>query len=341
MLKISIIVPVYNVEKLLERCIDSIISQTYTYWELLLIDDGSKDSSGIICDQYAAKDQRILVYHLKNGGVSRARNFGIRQASCQWITFVDSDDYIQQDFLQSFIDCNPTKGSLYSCGIKYTYPRHAPVVMFNYPAVSFRIDDVQSMRTYGILANGCPVGKLYNVEILKVHNIKFDEELSLNEDHIFVMNYLRYMDNVQLLNKILYNYWFDQFVTSLTKKRHKTHESLRAAEAIFSSLADLCKKNKCQPHDILRTCDISIFGASQIDRAIRACIYEDNPLLHIEMCAETLKKLHIDKEISYNYFELLYKDRLIACLLYIYILNFYAIIRNGLVRVAKNILNIY
>ena len=91
--KISIIVPVYNAEQWLERCIESIVAQTYADWELLLVDDGSNDRSGDICDRYAASDPRIQAFHKPNGGVSSARNLGLDHAQGEWITFVDSDDY--------------------------------------------------------------------------------------------------------------------------------------------------------------------------------------------------------------------------------------------------------
>ena len=89
---ISIIVPVYNTEKYLDQCIQSVLAQTYTNWELLLIDDGSTDSSGAICDKYAAEDNRIRVFHKENGGVSSARNLGLDNAQGEWISFVDADD---------------------------------------------------------------------------------------------------------------------------------------------------------------------------------------------------------------------------------------------------------
>ena len=91
--KISVIVPVYNTEKYLRRCIDSVLAQTYQDFELLLIDDGSKDSSGAICDEYAEKDTRVRVFHKENGGVSSARNLGLDNAKGEWVTFIDSDDY--------------------------------------------------------------------------------------------------------------------------------------------------------------------------------------------------------------------------------------------------------
>lgn len=97
--KVSIIVPVYKAEKYLTRCIDSILAQTFTDWELLLIDDGSPDRSGEICDEYAQKDSRIRVFHKKNGGVSSARNLGLDNVLGEYVTFVDSDDWLLDNAL--------------------------------------------------------------------------------------------------------------------------------------------------------------------------------------------------------------------------------------------------
>lgn len=101
---VSVIVPVYNVEKYLARCLDSIINQTYTNLEIILVDDGSKDSSGQICDEYAAKDQRIKVIHKQNGGLSSARNAGLDIASGSYIEFVDSDDWIDKDTVKENLE---------------------------------------------------------------------------------------------------------------------------------------------------------------------------------------------------------------------------------------------
>lgn len=103
--RISIIVPVYNSEQWLERCIQSIVTQTHTEWELLLVDDGSTDSSGDICDRYAATDSRIRVIHQLNGGEMAARATGVRNASNEYILCVDSDDYIAKDCLSSMLVC--------------------------------------------------------------------------------------------------------------------------------------------------------------------------------------------------------------------------------------------
>ena len=97
--KISVIVPVYNVEKYLCSCIDSILAQTFTDFELLLIDDGSRDKSGEICDEYANKDCRVKVFHKENGGVSSARNLGIDESKGEYLFFVDSDDIISSFYI--------------------------------------------------------------------------------------------------------------------------------------------------------------------------------------------------------------------------------------------------
>lgn len=101
---ISIIVPVYNVEKYLPQCVDSLLQQTYPNVEIVLVDDGSPDQSGRICDEYAAKDQRVKVIHQKNQGVSAARNNGMAAASGEWITFVDADDWFDTDACQHLIN---------------------------------------------------------------------------------------------------------------------------------------------------------------------------------------------------------------------------------------------
>ena len=118
---VSIIVPVYNVEKYINRCIDSILAQTFTDWECILVVDGSPDKSGEICDEYSARDSRIRVIHKPNGGVSSARNVGINLATGEWITFVDSDDFIDADSLFSMVELTKHyDADLFCFGIRIT-----------------------------------------------------------------------------------------------------------------------------------------------------------------------------------------------------------------------------
>ncbi|MEG1313359.1 MAG: glycosyltransferase, partial [Bacilli bacterium] len=101
--KLSIIVPVYNVDKYINKCIESILAQTFTDFELLLVNDGSLDSSGSICDEYEKKDSRIKVFHKENGGVSSARNLGLENARGEWIAFVDGDDWISPEMYKKLL----------------------------------------------------------------------------------------------------------------------------------------------------------------------------------------------------------------------------------------------
>ena len=103
-MKISVIIPVYNVEKYLKRCLDSVVNQTYKNLEIILVDDGSTDKSGNICDEYAAKDKRIIVIHKENGGLSDARNKGLDICTGDYISFIDSDDWIENGFYEYVVN---------------------------------------------------------------------------------------------------------------------------------------------------------------------------------------------------------------------------------------------
>lgn len=117
---ISVIVPVYKVEKYIHRCVDSILNQTFRDFELILVDDGSPDNCGAICDEYAAKDSRVVVIHQKNGGLSAARNAGIDWAfansDSEWLTFVDSDDWVTEDYLKTLYNAAQIAGTKISVG---------------------------------------------------------------------------------------------------------------------------------------------------------------------------------------------------------------------------------
>lgn len=115
--KVSVIVPVYNVERYLEKCLDSIINQTYKNLDIILVDDGSPDGCGLICDNYAAKDNRITVIHQQNGGLSAARNAGIKASTGEYLSFIDSDDYVQSHFIERMVEiCEQKEVDICICG---------------------------------------------------------------------------------------------------------------------------------------------------------------------------------------------------------------------------------
>ena len=194
---ISIIVPIYNAGKTLHRCIDSILSQTYTSWELLLVDDGSTDSSGVICDEYAAQDARVRVFHKENGGVSSARNVGLDHARGEWITFVDSDDYIEENFLRSFegnLDADLVVGNMEICEDgKLPSDIGAHIVPGKYSPIQSVLKG--NLTNHAFCA---PWGKLFRKDC--IGDLHFDVGMTICEDTKFVYNYIAKAKDMRILS---------------------------------------------------------------------------------------------------------------------------------------------
>lgn len=201
--KISVIVPIYKVEDYLHRCIDSIINQTYTNLEIILVDDGSPDNCPMICDEYAEKDSRIRVVHKKNGGLSDARNAGLDIATGEYIMFIDSDDFVDIEMMESMmknmIDNNV---DMVVCNIKYVY-EDREVVKYNQ---SDRIlDRYEAMEEYlkdGVVqAIAC--NKLYNKVMLDGIKFKLNKT---NEDEFFTYKVVDRCKKIYYNSKPFYNY---------------------------------------------------------------------------------------------------------------------------------------
>lgn len=203
--KISVIVPVYNVEKYLRRCVDSILAQTFTDFELLLIDDGSMDKSGDICDEYAKQDGRVRVFHQKNGGVSKARNVGLDSAKGEWVTFVDSDDWVENKYLFGF---EPFDGDIIVSGCKIYGERYE---VLRYEECSFigkrHISTFLSCHLKDEIMR-VPWGKLFKKNIILEQRNRFDETLFLGEDTVFVHKYLSGVEKLCTRRGENYNYYY-------------------------------------------------------------------------------------------------------------------------------------
>lgn len=216
---VSVIVPVYNTEKYLTECIESILNQTEQRFELILVDDGSTDKSGIICDKYAINNERIRVLHQVNKGVSAARNNGIRNANGMYIVFVDSDDWIESDYLRILL-MNMCQGGMSTCEL-----------IINNTADSVEEEKVVRLdksaayiSTYSCFGmQGFPVVKMFDRNLLIENNIYFDEEINICEDVLFVINYL-YFTNKPIFcsNRILYHY--RKMNEGATNKRYEKSE---------------------------------------------------------------------------------------------------------------------
>ncbi len=192
--------PVYKSESYLNRCIDSILAQTYTDWELLLIDDGSPDGSGAICDEYAIKDNRIRVFHKGNGGVSSARNLGIDNVKGEYVTFVDSDDALYSSTLEvllSTIERNCV--DFVQCAFNREY-----IEGQNNGKDSDRLPADEYIKN-GFL--GTHVwGSIFKANIIKGRNLRFITNVKLGEDQIFVLDYLFYAQHACYICDALYYY---------------------------------------------------------------------------------------------------------------------------------------
>lgn len=198
---ISIIIPVYNTEKYLRRCLYSIIAQTYKDWECILVDDGSEDNSPSICDEYVQKDNRFKVIHKENAGVSAARNDGLDQAKGEWISFVDSDDYLASEFLDKLYQYRDYD---YLVGSYQIFPRRVKMIVGNevYTSKEFK----KFLRPAN-LYNGYPWGKLFKRSIIEQYHVRFILGLKVYEDYLFNLDYMEHISSVAITPKANYFYY--------------------------------------------------------------------------------------------------------------------------------------
>lgn len=182
--KISIIIPVYKVEPYLRQCLESIINQTYRNLEIIIIDDGSPDNCGAICDEYAQKDERIIVIHKENGGVNTARNLGIQKATGEWIAFVDSDDWCAPDYYERLINAvGHSKPDIFMAGGYIKAYAQKRKVIRNFKN-DFWIDKKEEIKYFmaNILAYGLPWDKIFRTEFLVTNHLTFDTSIKAFDD---------------------------------------------------------------------------------------------------------------------------------------------------------------
>lgn len=193
---ISVIVPVYNAEKTLRPCVDSILGQDYRDFELLLIDDGSKDSSPYICDEYSSKDDRVKAFHKENAGVSAARNKGLENARGEWITFIDSDDYISEDYFHGVKCC---KQELLITGFRDEIVgnvyENVKMVSNLYQNANDVTQFIRTQVSSSMVLRG-PWGKFYRRKLLGT--IRFNTNMKLGEDTCFVFDYLAKCKSIEV-----------------------------------------------------------------------------------------------------------------------------------------------
>lgn len=203
MAKISVIVPVYKVENYLQRCVDSILTQTYRDFELILVDDGSPDSSGTICDRYAQMDDRIRVLHQKNGGAAAARNAGLDLASGEWIAFVDSDDWIHPQYLSILFQVAIQEGAdVVTC--RYELVKDSVKADDNEILPEIVAEDKEEYWVHDRMGAVVPWGKLFHHE--QFANLRFPEGIT-TEDEYVTYKVLFECNTLIVLNNSIYRYF--------------------------------------------------------------------------------------------------------------------------------------
>ena len=316
---VSIIVPVYNAEKYLNRCIDSILSQTVTDFELLLIDDGCKDESGCICDEYAEKDARVRVFHKPNGGVSSARNLGLDNAKGKWITFVDADDRCSCNYLEhllSKVDDDTDLIISYAVICDSTGEKAEVYPEYRVNATNFERLFVDSDMHW----HTSPWAKLYRASIIYENSLRFNEMMHIGEDADFLFSFMLITDKIYVSSDTDYYYTCD--VSGSLTKRINTIDS-----EIASYRTILCLVNRTiQQKNIKDNRSLDNLGwlvASYVRRVLNSLYYND---AQSYQRIDLIKSLDIDSYIRYSK-NALWKEQVGRVLLYFGQYRLYDIMR--------------
>ena len=205
---ISIIVPIYKVEAYLLACLESIRKQTYTYFEVLLINDGSPDNSESICLDFIQKDYRFKYFYKENGGVSSARNLGLEHATGKWIVFVDSDDTVEENYLKDFIDNYVDDTTLLIQDITKEIKGQVKVNRLGFienKCYSLIFDFEDIIKNFHVL-EGFIYNKFFDILFIIKNNIRFKKNITHKEDEIFCLEYYHYVEKIQILKVSNYHY---------------------------------------------------------------------------------------------------------------------------------------
>ncbi|MGN7205182.1 glycosyltransferase family 2 protein [Pedobacter sp. SAFR-022] len=291
---ISIIIPAYNVGKNLHVCLDSVLNQSYPHFEILLVNDGSIDETGDICDEYGKKDPRIRVFHKTNGGVGSARNVGLRNVKGDFICFLDSDDWIESDYFEQFLQSREDGNALIIFN-HYVERKQQVTKKFSYQNVSYKKNDFSSAFTYlNFLRIGFICAKFFSSEIVKKHKIVFHEEIHYAEDLLFNLQYLKYIDQLKYLDYTGYHYMHYN-PDSLSK----THNSFFSEYQAFELLkAELDVIIKCFELSHAAQVYIKNWLGRFFLRAIQT-FYHNNSALTFTNRIQLLKKAYLPQNVKY------------------------------------------
>lgn len=223
---VSIIVPVYNKEKFIADCIDSLISQTYVSIEIILVDDGSHDRSWDIIKKYSKIDNRVVPVHQENAGVSAARNAGLDRAQGKWICFVDADDYLPKDGIQILVEHGEKSNAdiVNANATRVEDDKQFKIFNFN--------NEIVKGNIYPRLVHFAPWAQLFKRSIIEEHHLRYVKGLAYSEDNVFILYYSLYASSIEFVNDSVYNYRinFDSAIQNKDYKKVAYHQMWAAHE---------------------------------------------------------------------------------------------------------------
>lgn len=301
---ISVIIPVYNCEKFLTRCVESVLKQKCEQkLQIILVDDGSTDTSPAICDRFQSENDNVLALHQKNAGVSAARNFGIANAEGEWISFVDSDDYLLDRFYEKMLSGD-----------------NADLICCSYTGNSVVSDELDSMlddkiyssdefdeTLYPVMANDYIFfqcwNKLYRRSIIIENNLCFPVGIKYAEDMEFVFNYVKYIKNFKFVKSPLYFYYVNEDnTTSVVKKGYETYERIYLFRKQY--FEKLGFNNHDLKHDYIFYSLGAIYTAAKFLNIFSAYLYIRNILKNTMFYDEyKIKRIYKDCDGVNGYFD--------------------------------------
>lgn len=242
MKKVSVIIPVYNVEKYFDKCMESVFNQTYTDLEIILVDDGSKDNSGKMCDEFALRDKRVKVIHKENGGVSSARNVALGVMTGEYVTFIDSDDFIERNHIEQLMARSEDDGvDLCITGHSSIYETNNETIVQNVNGKAVKLNRNLTIELMFSAHYFCGFlwNKLYSAKIIRENGIRFCDEISIAEDLLFNCQYALNIRDSFYNPSPTYNYI--QRTNSATNKQSVSAKKLSAFKA-YNLIIDLLKE---------------------------------------------------------------------------------------------------
>lgn len=312
--KISVIIPIYNnKEEYLKKCLTSVLNQTFSDFELILVDDGAKDESLKICQSFAEQDPRVKVFTKKNGGISSARNYGIEKSVSEYICFIDHDDWVEAEYLETFISNVGNSDLLitnYNLVQRDKIEKNKKFVFFELEKDIFEPSDFN--QNYEFKLTNVPWNKIYKRSIIIENNIRFLENIRIGgEDLIFVMEYALKISKIKLINAYTYNYnrmpghsVTVNYIKNYYQEAIKIKDALNEIEIRYQEISEESRLYNC-----FRVASKAIFEENKpaSGKSFSKRYFETRQILKIPEVKQYIKTYKLIKNTDSKFFSLIQK----------------------------------